>query len=119
MWTIAFIFVPSFWGINIAIVNKIPQLPNLVKAPFETYKRTQEINDLDNEYEECQDQTEELQTNRIMIQCTIDSLHFKCNQLEDHFSDIESQLNQSRDMEVNHGNQYFDKKYLYCFIIYR
>ena len=117
MQAIAFIFLPSFWAINIAIANKIenktPQLPNLVKASFETCKHTQQIIDLDNEYKEYQDETEQLQTNRIKVQCTIDSFHFKCNQLEVRFSDIKSQLKQSRDMEVNYVNQYFDKRSTY------
>ena len=92
----AFFLILSFWGIKISITNTLPQLPTLFKTSFETYTLTQQIIDLNNENEEYQDQTEQLQTNRI--------IHSKCIQLEDHCSDLESQLKQSRDIEVNDKN---------------
>ena len=91
-----FFLILSFWGIKISITNTLPQLPTLFKASFETYTLTQQIIDLDNENEEYQDQTEQLQTNCI--------IHSKCNHFEDHCSDIESQLKQSRDIEGNDKN---------------
>ena len=60
MLEIVLIFIPSFWGVNIDIANKAPQLPNLVKASFETYQYTQQTIDLDDENEVYQDLAEQL-----------------------------------------------------------
>ena len=96
--------IQMFWGIKISITNTSPQLPKLFEASFETYKLTQQIIGLDNENEEYQDQTVQLQTNCI--------IHFKCNHLEDHCSNLETQLKQTRNMEVSNKNQDLNMKIL-------